>query len=224
MADARARPFSSPEALRFGWRTTMANLKPLVALGALGGFLSLVNHALSWEDGAGPLLAVGVRILQAFVTLALVRVSLKLHDGERIDWGRAGDLLAGFFPYLLTYVLYGLIVLGGLVLLVVPGILWAVQFGFATFAAVDAKLDPIEALRTSSRLTKGERWHLVGFGLVCLGANVLGLLAFGVGLLVTIPTTMLAAAHVFRRLQARAAIALPEAAYVTPPVAPVPGH
>jgi hypothetical protein len=34
--------------------------------------------------------------------------------------------------------------------------------------------------------------------------NLLGALAFGVGLLVTIPTSFVAAAHVLRRLQARA--------------------
>jgi uncharacterized membrane protein len=214
-----ARIFSSTEALRFGWRGTMSNLKPLLAIGAIGALLSFVREALTSRGGAGVLLAVGVQILQAVVMLALIRASLKLHDGERIDWARPFDLLTGFVPYLITSVLYGLIVFGGLLLLIVPGILWAVKFGYATFAVVDKKLDPIEALRESSRLTKGERWHLLGFGLLVIGVNLLGTLAFGIGLLVTIPTTTLAAAYVFRRLQARA-MSFTAAPFSSAPVLP----
>jgi uncharacterized membrane protein len=209
--EARLRIFSTTEALRFGWRTTMANLKPLLAIGAVGFFLGLVRTTLlSRQGGIGPLLSIGIQVLQALVAMALMRVSLRLHDGQTIDWGRPGDLVRGFFTYLLTAVLYGLIIAVGLVLLVVPGIIWAVVFGLATFVAVDRGLDPIASLKESRRLTKGERWHLFLFGLLLIGVNLLGALALGIGLLVTIPTTTLAAAFVYRRLESRVAFGLPD--------------
>jgi len=199
----REPSFSSAEALRFGWRTTMANLKTLLAIGAFGAFLAMLHQALTGDaHHARPLLALVVQVLQTGVTMAFIRTALKLHDGDKVDLSRPGELLTGFFPYLLTSVLYGLIVGGGMVLLIVPGVIWAVQFGFATFVSVDRKLDPIAALQESSHLTKGERWHLLAFGLAALGVNLVGALAFGVGLLVTIPTTTIGAAYVFRRLQA----------------------
>lgn len=60
------------------------------------------------------------------------------------------------------------------------------------------------SLREAAADTQGVKWRLLGFGLLCLGVNLVGAIAIGVGLLVTIPTTLVAAAYVFRRLQARA--------------------
>lgn len=144
-------------------------------------------------------------MLPVALALAFIRVSLALHDGRPVDLGRPAELLDGLLSYLVTSVLYGLVVAAGFVLLIVPGVIWAVQFGCAYFVAADAKLDPIEAMRESSRLTRGARWHLLGFGLLLGLVNLAGALAFGIGLLVTIPTTFLAAVYAFRRLQARAA-------------------
>ena len=202
--DSSTRFFSSTEAIRFGWRTTMTNIQPLLLLGIVGGFLSACHQALAAKDGGAPLLALGIQVLQAAVTLVLLRAALKLHDGERIDWARPGNLLVGFLPFLAAGALYGLIVMGGLLLFVIPGIYWAIKFGWATFVVADGDRDAIDALRVSSRLTQGVKGQLVSFALVVLGVNLLGALALGVGLLFTVPTTAIAAAYVFRRLQARA--------------------
>ncbi|MDO9018378.1 MAG: hypothetical protein Q8S73_06175 [Deltaproteobacteria bacterium] len=200
------RPFSSAEALRFGWRTTLANLTPLITLGAIGAVLAALGRALA-SPGNGalviPFLGPGIQVLQIALALAFIRVSLALHDGRPVDLDRPAELLDGLLSYLVTSVLYGIVVTAGFILLIVPGVIWAVQFGVACFVAADAKLDPIEALRESSRLTRGVRWHLLGFGLLLSLVNLVGALAFGVGLFVTVPTTFLAAVYAFRRLQAR---------------------
>jgi uncharacterized membrane protein len=69
---------------------------------------------------------------------------------------------------------------------------------------IDQRLEPVEALRASSRLTAGSKGQLVLFGLTLVGVNLLGALAFGVGLLFTVPTCYLAAGQVFRQLQGHA--------------------
>lgn len=202
------RPFSTSEALRFGWAKTLANLKPLLTIGAIGAFLALLNQALMGSGdrtGARPLLGLVVQVLQAGVTMAFIRVALKLHDGQPIDLSHPAELLAGFFTYLLTSILYFLIVAGGLLLLVVPGVIWALRYGFATFLVLDKKTDPVEALRESGRLTRGVKGQLLAFALLMFCVNLLGAIALGIGLLVTIPTTFIAAAYVLRKLQARAA-------------------
>ncbi len=208
MSDDTARPFSGVEALRFGWQTTQLNLRPLITLAASGALLAFLGSALSGPNrgpAMNPFLGPGIELLQACVALAFIRVALKLHDGQPVDLTKSMALLEGFFPYLLTSVLYGLVVVGGLLLLVVPGVIWAMQFGFAAFLVVDAKLDPIEAMRESSRLTHGVKGRLFVFGLLLGLVNLVGALALGIGLFVTIPTTFIAWAYVFRRLQARAA-------------------
>jgi uncharacterized membrane protein len=212
MNEASVQPFSNAEAIRYGWRTTQANLRPLLILSALGGFFALVGGALRDRGGGAGLLGVGIQVLQAGVALALIRVALRLHDGRSADFERSGATLEGFFPYLLTTALYGVVVVCGTALLIVPGVIWAIQFCFAGFLVADARLDPIEAMRASSRLTRGVKSQLLGFGLMLAGVNLLGAMALGVGLLVTVPTTCLAAAFVFRRLQIREAAGVQQTA------------
>lgn len=192
--------FSSTEALRFGWRTMRANLKPLLILGGIAAFLALLQGSL--EDS--PLLALAVQVIQVALWMVYVRVALRLHDGKPVDLNRWKELLAGFWPYLLTSILVALIVTGGLILLIVPGVIWALTYGYAGFLVVDRDLDPIAALRESRRLTKGSRGHLLELALLIFLTNLVGALALGVGLLVTVPTTLIAAAYVLRRLQAHA--------------------
>jgi uncharacterized membrane protein len=207
MDSVRDRPFSSEDALRFGWTTTKANLKPLLLLGLVGAFLWLLNQALSDGPGDGlrALLLLCVQVAQVALAMVWIRVALTLHDGQRLEWTRPPGFLGDFFTFLLTWVLYGLVVGVGLLLLIVPGVIWGLKFGFAGFLVVDKKRDPLEAFRESNRLTAGVKGQLFVFALLLLGVNLLGALALGVGLFVTVPMTYLAAAYVFRRLQARAA-------------------
>jgi uncharacterized membrane protein len=81
---------------------------------------------------------------------------------------------------------------------------------------VDKKLDPIGALRASGRLTESHTRDLFWFGLWLLAVNLLGALAFGLGLLITIPTTAFAAVHAYRRLLAAVAHEEPTKTATTP--------
>jgi len=220
------RAFSKSEALRFGWEKTKANLRPLLGIGAVGGFLGLLNQALTRPPqsyGASALLALVVQVLQVGVMLAYVRVALRICDGKDAGLGTPAALLVGFFTFLLMHVLYVLIVAVGMVLLVVPGVIWGLKYAYAGFLVADKGLDPFEALRESGRLTQGVKGELLLFALVAFGVNIIGALALGVGLFVTLPTTFIAAAYIFRRLQARASQAAPslEQRPLAPPPAPV---
>ncbi len=209
--------FSTEEALRFGWNRTLANTKPLLALGVVSAILTLLNRGASGPHGDW-LISVLAQLAQAVVGLMWLRVLIALHDGAPVDLTKVRQLTKGFVPYLLTTVLLSLMVGVGFVLLVVPGVLLALRFGFAPLLVADQQRDPVEALRESSHLTEGVRGELLAFGLMALLVNLAGALALGVGLFVTIPTTGLAAVSVLRRLQARAATLPPSSAMTgTPP-------
>ncbi len=227
--DEIEKPVAGATALGFGWKKTTQNLGPLLAL---GGF-SLV---VSWLDrfvapvatdhrGTVLLMQVGTFLLQQCVTMAYVRAALRMHDGQPIELSRVGRLLAGFLNYLLTTILYGLIVMAGLVLLIVPGVIWGLQFMFAPFAAVDGNVGPIEALRQSSRLTRGVKGRLFWFAVLAVLVNILGAIPFGLGLLVTVPTAATATAYLMRRLQQRAAQpSFSRALPIAPAPTPLPTH
>jgi uncharacterized membrane protein len=220
-----AIPFSSVDALRFGWKKTTENLKPLLIIGAVGAFLMLLNQALTGSGDRSwiaPLLGLAVQVLQAAVILAYVRVALRLHDGQPVSVSRPADLLANFLTFLLTLLLYTLIVAAGLVLLIVPGVIWGLKFAYAPFLVVDKKLDPVDALRESSRLTQGVKGQLLAFALLMWAVNLVGAIALGVGLLLTVPTTYIASAYVLRRLQQRAGERSQASAQIPPLAAPPP--
>jgi len=188
-------------ALRLGWNKTFENLRALALIGAVGVVLSVLAGELARPPGE-PLVGFMVLCMLAGVTLALFRASLDLNDGRSVEPSRPFELVRGFIPFVVTLLLYGFIVAAGLLLCLVPGVAWAVQFGFAPFIALEGQPDALLCLRESSRLTAGHRFHLLEFYGTGLLVNVLGCLAFGVGLLITIPMTLIAAAHLYRGLQA----------------------
>jgi uncharacterized membrane protein len=74
------------------------------------------------------------------------------------------------------------------------------MFMFAFFSVIERELGPIEALSESNRITRGHKWPLFGLVLLLIGINLLGVLALGVGLLVSIPVSTLAFVHAYRVL------------------------
>jgi uncharacterized membrane protein len=226
--DEAVKPFSTGEALRFGWNTTKANLTPLVILGVIAAFFALLNQSLTQPpahaDAMRGLLILVINIVQVGITMMWIRLALQLHDGRKLSWGRANELLAEFFPFLLVSILYGLVVALGMALLIVPGVIWGLKYAFSTFLVVDRKLDPVEAFRESNRLTMGVKGPLFGFAMAMFGVNLLGAIALGIGLIVTVPTTFIAAAHVLRTLQARAGHGIQRAAPPARPVTDVPAE
>ena len=99
--------------------------------------------------------------------------------------------------------LFLLIILGGLLLLVVPGLIWGVKYQFAPFLIVDRNCGIKAALRESAGITTGVKWELFLFFLLVMGINLVGLLAFGIGIFTTLPATMIAYTFVYRKLLER---------------------
>lgn len=212
--------FSIEEALRFGWDRTRNNLKPLLVIGAVGAFLGLVQGS---RQGDHWLLGLLVQLLQTAVTLAFMRAALELQDGLALDLSRPAALLGGYLPFLVASILYGLIVAAGMVLLIVPGVLWGLKYAFTTFLVADGVDDPVQALRESARLTRDTRGHLFLFALTLFGLNILGAIPAGLGLFLTLPVSFIASAHVLRRLQAHAGARV-EPAPRPPPLTPAMPH
>ncbi len=74
-----------------------------------------------------------------------------------------------FWPVLWVAVLRVLIVAGGLLLLIVPGIIWGLQYSLATQVAVIEGKRGRDALRRSKELTKGRMFEtLVNLGVIGL--------------------------------------------------------
>ncbi len=67
-----------------------------------------------------------------------------------------------FFLFILLTILLLLIEVGGIILLIIPGIIFAIWYGFAKFTFVDQDLNVIESLKASRKLVKGRFWKVLG--------------------------------------------------------------
>jgi uncharacterized membrane protein len=189
-------------AFRAGWRGFVANVLPLVVVALV---VWVVTGTINvWANETAGVVQALLSLVAFFIgqVVAIVWISLGLAivDGQEIT---ADTLLPGgatLISYIVASLLFSLMLGIGLVLLVIPGIIVAIVFGLYGWALVDKALDPIEALRHSSRITSGHRWQLFVFVLAAIVLNLVGVLLLVVGVLVTSAVTLIAAGHVYRQL------------------------
>lgn len=199
------RLFSTRAALSYGWAKTIDHLNLFIPLCLIGWVLSALQAGINRWHGAATLMRwlIAPVLFLATVQMSIVwvRTILRVQDDRAPTTTELTHVdLAELFQYMLGSLLYGLVVACGMVLLVVPGVLWAIKYCCTPFLIVDRGLDPLTAMRRSAELTGPVRGQLFTFGLTLLGVNILGALALGVGLLFTVPVTALALGQVYRQL------------------------
>jgi len=80
-----------------------------------------------------------------------------------------------------------IIVLAGLLMLVVPGIYFAVSYVFSHLFVWFYDREPSEAIRLSRKTVAGNFGQVLLLLLILAGINLLGVMALGLGVLLTIP-------------------------------------
>lgn len=75
-----------------------------------------------------------------------------------------------------------------------------VRYSMSRLAVIDGS-DILESLGRSTKLTSGVKWHLVLFLVALIALNLLGLIAFVVGLLLTVPISVIAYSHIYLKLK-----------------------
>lgn len=187
----------------FGWETFKK--RPLFFMGAvllivvISGILSSITDGKS-AGVMGFLTGLAVVLINVFIEMGLVSFALKA-ERDTVSL-TLKDLWHpnSFLYYAGAKILTGIIVIVGLVLLIVPGVIAALALIFATYLIIDRNMGPIEAMKESVQMTKGHRWQLFLLALALLGINILGALALMIGLLVSVPVSLFALAHVYRTL------------------------
>lgn len=181
-------------------------------------FLEIYMYRLPFPKVVYYILSFVFWVLSMLLTLGFVRVSLMLSRDKRPEI----SMLYSSGPWLIAYILaticYGLAIMGGILLLIVPGIIFSVALGMYPYFIIDKKMGPMESLKASRALTKGVRWQLFVFGCVIVLLNLGGLLCLIVGLLWTIPTSYIAMAYVYDQLSKQSELTGNQAASLTGPV------
>lgn len=151
-------------------------------------------------------------LIQLFLSLGFTKVVLLLVQDKFVE---VADMFNNFRPFLSYFVasfLYGLAVLIGLFLLILPGIFIAIRFQFFPYFILEEGDRSLDALRKSYKFSHDLTLELLLFGIVIVALNVVGMLLFGIGVVFTYPLTTMATAIVYKGLIAEAH-AIPTATY-----------
>ncbi|MHC5062007.1 MAG: hypothetical protein ACYTFK_13090 [Planctomycetota bacterium] len=206
--------FSFSDVLGYGWRVTKANFGFFVGIGVvfiiaicLPEIARIIVQNLHLPKAYNIAAVILIQILGWLISIilgiGLIKIALSFCDERKPTFGTLFDAADCFWRYLGAGILYLLIVYAGFVLLIVPGIIWAIKFSLCYYFVVDKGLGPIDALKASSRTTMGVKGELFGFGIVCGLINMLGLLCLLVGIFATYPVVIVANALVYRQLMAQ---------------------
>lgn len=218
--------FSIGDVLKFGWQTFKKRPWFLIGVTLVLFIIPSIPNAFADETPGMSLLVFLLNlvgwVLSLLMSIGAIKITLAF-----VDHGTPAfrDLFAHaqyLWRYFLASVLYGLIVIGGLILLIVPGIIWALRYQFAAYLIVDKNLGILDAFRKSGAITKGHKWNLFGYAIIQGILNAIGVLALGIGVLITAPVTMLAYAKIYRQLESglTPAPVVPAAPVPPTPIAP----
>jgi hypothetical protein len=142
----------------------------LGALGMFGVFFGLL--ALAYTFLAAPVVEYGSDMI-------FVQAVRKIKPDFEL-------LIRGFWENYLHIILANLLVVAlvvlGLFALIVPGIIIACRLVFVSYIVMDKKLDPIEAVELSWKLTRGHGWRIFAMGLASFFIIIFGFILFIVGI------------------------------------------
>jgi membrane-anchored glycerophosphoryl diester phosphodiesterase (GDPDase) len=95
----------------------------------------------------------------------------------------------------------GIIIIGGFILLIIPGIYIAIRLSLANLSFIDKNEGIKKALRSSWDMIKGGTfWTAVLVMITSVFLYMIGIVLFGIGILVTYPLAMILMAKFYRAL------------------------
>jgi len=201
-------------AVSFGWKTVQRYF-PFILLTLV--VAAIVPVIIEWggdrvfhRGGQKFLMELINMVVSATFALGLFKIYLRFCDGEKPIFENLFDGVARAHTWVGASIISAVAIVMGLVLLIVPGVIMMLRLWLVGFVLVDERRGPIDAIQRTWDLTRGHTMDLLVFFIVLVGLNLLGAACLGVGLLVTVPISGLAMAHVYRELNPKPA-ALPVA-------------
>jgi uncharacterized membrane protein len=217
--------FSVGRAFGWGWAKFRENIGPLalvalaivgvlVVLGILrtvfvaGGDAAIDPVTGEVENpglfGTAVLVSVALALVQFVVSViisaGIIKGALEITRGRPLE---LGTMFKGFdiVQLVVAAILTSLLTFVGLLACLVGAVVVAFFLAFTTYFIVDEGQSAVDAIKSSFGFTKEHAGELVLLFLAIIGANIVGACLCGVGLLVTVPVTILAQAYAYQSLR-----------------------
>ena len=162
-----------------------------IAVMAITGELNAPNAVAPTLIGLSIFENVISQLVNLWFTIASIRIMLQISRNQPADL----RLLLQSAPFMirtfLATLLFGIMMIGGLLLFIVPGIYVILTFWNYTYFIVDRNCGVFEAFRLANAHASGNRLSIFVVGLIISGLGLLGVLAFCLGWIATSPFCML---------------------------------
>ncbi|WP_332519443.1 DUF2189 domain-containing protein [Speluncibacter jeojiensis] len=208
MPPGRPQQLSVGDAISYGWRKFSGNAGVWIGVMVIAAIIQVLidwifglNRGVSgFGDYYSPMRIIGTlvgAVVGIFIQAAFVHGALRETDGHKPDFG-------AFFQFrnvaaiVIASIVVGIATWIGMMLFIIPGLVvvfltwWTMQF------VVDQNMDAMTAIKSSYRVISQNVGTLFLLALALVGINIIGALLCLVGLLVTIPLTMIASTYAYR--------------------------
>ncbi len=121
------------------------------------------------------------------INYGLAYGSLQVVRRNRFKIEPAFNVLKNNYPNIILANLLQSIIIGiGIVLLLVPGIIFAVRLAFVPYLVTEKSMEATEAIKTSWHMTGPYAWRIFFMGLLAILIAIGGLILLGVGIIVSV--------------------------------------
>ncbi|KKP35893.1 MAG: hypothetical protein UR26_C0002G0195 [candidate division TM6 bacterium GW2011_GWF2_32_72] len=196
------------DSIVFGYKKFWQSKWALISLGAI---LYLINKPSFVVERLAennpqvtllPLLSLAVDILSLIVISmimpGIIQILLEAYNDKisihEITFSKLFSKINLTPRYALGFVIYGLICLGGTILVIIPGIIWGIKYCFWIFILIDKNLSAWESIKFSGKITYGYKKKLL---ILLLASPILAIITFLIGFF---PCLLLICIHLYKQL------------------------
>ena len=186
-----------------GWGKLWKYFLELFLIGIIGFVIGIPSAIGGWSGDTAGITILGILgiaysiLIVNPVEYGVTFAFLKAARGDKLEIKNMFEAFRNYWNAVLANLLVGVIVFIGFVLLIIPGIIFACKLVFTPYLVVDRKMQVIEAVKESWRMTNGHAWKVFLIGLLAIPISIAGLLCFGVGIIVSIMWIRLAIASLY---------------------------
>lgn len=141
-------------------------------------------------------------ILNGLFSFGMLSFYLKLSRSEDVTYKELFSKTNMFFKFIITSLLMGLIIAGGCLLFIIPGIILAIALSLTMYVLLDnPNMSSIDAIKRSYDMMKGYKMEFFMLQLSFLGWLILGIFTLGILYLWLIPYMSVAQANFYNKIK-----------------------
>lgn len=198
--------FTTKEIIQFSRTAAKKNMSKFLLWFAIYMVLQIISSSLGYGEESGntqiwnAAITLFVSLLALWLWLWFKKLSLNIVHQVKAKFSDVFIGIHAALKYLRAYILTTIIVILWILLFIVPWIIFALRLSMVPYLIIDKNMWPIQAIKTSRKITKWFVGDIFILGLLCWLINILWFLVILVWLLWTVPLFMIANAYLYKKI------------------------